>query len=120
MEKNQTEDSAESKVGNSKVGVKYLFFEDEASQLDIGFYPQVDFVKADRSNPDSISATFLSEEFEYPIFVVNIISPFCVSDNFFEMSNGKVVTVLDFESGLLLYHCSFQKNYLKHKMVILC
>lgn len=57
LEKNQTEGSTESKVGNSKVGLKYLFFEDEESHLDIGFYPQVEFVKADGNNSDSKSST---------------------------------------------------------------
>lgn len=53
----QTENSTESKVGNSRVGLKYLFFEDEESHLDVNFYPQVEFLKADNNNPDSNSST---------------------------------------------------------------
>lgn len=44
MEKTQSSESSHSNVGNSKVGVKYMFFEDEESKLQVAFYPQMDFV----------------------------------------------------------------------------
>jgi len=43
MEKTQAADSSHSNVGNSKVGFKYMFFEDEESKLQLAFYPQMDF-----------------------------------------------------------------------------
>jgi len=52
--RNQSADSTENKTGNSKVGVKYKFFEDEESHLEMAFYPQVEFVKAE--NSENISA----------------------------------------------------------------
>jgi hypothetical protein len=50
MEKTQTESTSDSNVGNSKVGIKYMFFEDEDSKLQIAFYPQMDFVTSIASN----------------------------------------------------------------------
>jgi hypothetical protein len=42
MEQNQIDGNTESNVGNSKYGIKYLFFEDEGSDTQLGFYPQVE------------------------------------------------------------------------------
>lgn len=43
MEKTQAENTSDSSVGDSKAGIKYMFFEDEGSKLQIAFYPQVSF-----------------------------------------------------------------------------
>jgi hypothetical protein len=43
LEKNQAEGASQTSVGHSKAGVKYKFFEDEGSDTELAFYPQVDF-----------------------------------------------------------------------------
>ncbi|MBC7464421.1 MAG: hypothetical protein H7256_00380 [Bdellovibrio sp.] len=52
MVKNQTEDSNQTSVGSSKAGLKYMFFEDEESKVQIAFYPQVEFATS-KENQDS-------------------------------------------------------------------
>jgi hypothetical protein len=42
MEKTQTGEVSSTEVGRSKVGVKYMFYENEETDTEIGFYPQVE------------------------------------------------------------------------------
>lgn len=57
MVKNQGPDSTENKTGNSKIGIKYKFFEDEENHLEMAFYPQVEFVKSGNSDNTSANAS---------------------------------------------------------------
>jgi len=43
MEKTQTDTASETGVGHSRFGIKYMFYEDEGSGTQFGFYPQIDF-----------------------------------------------------------------------------
>jgi hypothetical protein len=43
----QVDDTTAAAVGESRAGVKYMFFEDEASKLQLAVYPQMTFINAD-------------------------------------------------------------------------
>jgi hypothetical protein len=48
---NVSPDSTTSAIGESRVGIKYMFFEDEESKLQLATYPQLTFVQ---SNSDAV------------------------------------------------------------------
>lgn len=55
--RSQTDASATSAVGESEVGIKYMFFENELSKMQLAFYPQVSFVS---SSSDAVNRGLVS------------------------------------------------------------
>lgn len=65
----QSQGSTKSTVGNSRAGVKYMFFEDEQSNVQIAFYPQLDFATPQAKNNTNDDPEHKGTITELPILV---------------------------------------------------
>lgn len=52
--RNQTEEGSFSGIGNSKAGIKYMFFEDENDKIEMAFYPQIEFINPHSDGPNPV------------------------------------------------------------------
>lgn len=55
--RSQTDAASTSAMGESEVGIKYMFYENEQSKMQLAFYPQVSFVN---SNSDAVNRGLVS------------------------------------------------------------